>query len=169
MIRSSVNFTSNITLQGPGSVQIFWEWKNWWNKWTYHLYLFFEAFAKHNCTPISLLPDEEVHVRTAINPPPDTFHSTIETIREVWISSLVGVQVSPNIDKFTSTTIARRRGVEEILESCGFCLCITRRLIPIGFGICQVQFCWSYIEVTCPYNGLLFVKQVEVSKKVLVP
>jgi hypothetical protein len=79
------------------------------------------------------------------------------------------VKVSPNIDKFITTTIVRRRGVEEILESCGFSLGISRRLVPIGFGICQIQFGWSYIQVTRPYNGLLSVKQVEVSKKVLVP
>lgn len=79
------------------------------------------------------------------------------------------MQVSPNIDKFTTTTIVERRGVEEIFESCGFCLRISRSLVPIGFGICQVQFGWSYIEVTCPYDRLLSVKQVEVSEKVLVP
>lgn len=78
------------------------------------------------------------------------------------------MQVSPNVDKFTIVSVVRRR-IEEILESCRFCLCISRRLVPIGFGMCQVLRGWCNIEVTCPDDGLFSIKHVEVSEKVLVP
>ncbi len=97
----------------------------------------YDSFTKDDYRCLSSLRNIDQSVKlTHIQSPAQTFEAAVESVREISVVLVVGMESAPNVNELSA--IGSFWWGEDVFKGCRFCFGITCSFIPVRFGIGEV-------------------------------